>query len=782
MADKKKSGISVMPTFIDGEQPTAYKFNTIGAQVKRSSYNLEVAVGDLWDESYPYSTISNTRLSLGNLAPSLETFLNTSSVGRRLDITSIGRSIGPLSLLNPMSLSFDHQGPLTKTISNEVVPQGVREFSLKYPLFSTTSVSFTNDNNSIFTNRVSSANALTASGDYYIDLNNSKIISFSTTGASITINYDTKPSSYHGGISYLGSSFNTIPDQAQVNSTSSDQLIITPLNDGSYLVSLPLARAQQLNSTLFGTTLSSKDINNGVQLTLPIAITLACGGSQNAIMTNEGVAGTLIPEGMIYLRNESSEKVYTDAIYYYNSKTSLKVKTLEELDLSEKYSLITVGSNISHCIHDIYKKLINHRHDREFGEKTVKISSIADNYANQAPSGAYFPSSNVLNNYFSQYLHRDGSRGNDSGLNDDNAMRGSLVIGRQNDVNGNAITSAGQYTGNGNSFGLFFSRNTNETSRIFQTENPYIQNLNIYSTSTNKTANMVLNASNNLYGMAVDSISFNQTSASITDFISLNASGQVRINSGFGVTINADTNYITNKAPIFVIDSPNNVNGYAQAADGLALGNYVAVEKFWDSGFDTASANGLWYVPQLKTISFRQTEMKFTGYQFGSGNLANDSGSTDYWQADIELPENLSHGPNATKVNGVNITSPMIIMPHMISCVVRRSNSPLQSASWWMCNTSTYVQGSRDFHSHSTSGRDVQDSPMANIVGMLMGSAYNYGETRYRIMMDADELYDLNSGAPNDFSKYWGTDLNSGGSALYCDVILTIWYIQGEYP
>ena len=90
MADKKKSGISVMPNFVDGEQPTAYKFNTIGAQVTRSSYNLEVAVGDIWEESYPYSTVSNTRLSLDHISNhNLSTFTDSSSLGRRLDINSI---------------------------------------------------------------------------------------------------------------------------------------------------------------------------------------------------------------------------------------------------------------------------------------------------------------------------------------------------------------------------------------------------------------------------------------------------------------------------------------------------------------------------------------------------------------------------------------------------------------------------------------------------------------------------------------------------------------------
>ena len=140
MADKKKSGITVMPEFVDGEQPTAYKFNTIGAQVIRASYNLELSVGDLWDQSYPYSSVSPARLSAdlivdynANASPRV-----SGSKGRRLSIPNIGRVLGPSSFLNPIQLSY-HTTDGTNLVAvehqivSENVPGDVHEFTLKYP-------------------------------------------------------------------------------------------------------------------------------------------------------------------------------------------------------------------------------------------------------------------------------------------------------------------------------------------------------------------------------------------------------------------------------------------------------------------------------------------------------------------------------------------------------------------------------------------------------------------------------------------------------------------------
>ncbi len=784
MADKKKSGISVMPNFVDGEQPTAYKFNTIGAQVTRSSYNLEVAVGDIWEESYPYSTVSNTRLSLDNISNSnLNTFTDSSSIGRRLDINSLGRLIGPASNLNPLVLNFDDNGPLVKTITNEAVPKGVCEFTLRYLPLDVSTVVFSGGTSGL-TQRVPAKALLNNAGDFFIDSSTGQVFTVSVIQGNYKVAYQTKPGSWNGGSSYLGGSFNTIPDPNQVNSNTADQLVLTLQNDGKYMVVLPVARSQQLNNSLYASALNTTDVNYGVQLTLPIAITLACGGSKNSIMGTEGIAGTVIPEGMIYLRNETTEKVYDDAIYYYNSRTSLKIKTVEELDTTQKYSLITVGVNITSSIQDLNKKFLNHSHSREFGEKLVSINDIGDIFRNPSPyTGNYVPSG-VPTNFMPQYLHRDGSRGNDTGPNDDNAMRGDLVIGRRDDVNGNTISTAGLHTGEGTSHVLAFSRRGNDTSRIFQTEGSVVQQLNIFNTNSNKQANMVLYTNNTLTLNGLENVIINQTIANgMSNKIDINAAGMVDIDAGTGITLTSDTNYITNTAPIFIISSANGVNGYAQASDGIGLGNYSGVRSYWDSNFNTSSASGVWYVPQLKTVSYRKTGFKL--YAYGYNDLTNSvtlqttqGSGIDYVRGKIDLPEMLTHGPNVQKVNNANITSPAIILPHMISCVVRRSNSALNAASWWQLGQTAYVNDKSDFEMRD---KVVGDTPKAHIYGVLKGSAYNSGELEYHIMADADEGSDGGTDAPNDFSRHYIVE-DSAGAYILVDVILTIWYMQGEYP
>ena len=58
MADKKKGEINLFPYFVDGEQPSANKFNSIGIQISRNLYVLEKAIGDIWGESEPYSSLN----------------------------------------------------------------------------------------------------------------------------------------------------------------------------------------------------------------------------------------------------------------------------------------------------------------------------------------------------------------------------------------------------------------------------------------------------------------------------------------------------------------------------------------------------------------------------------------------------------------------------------------------------------------------------------------------------------------------------------------------------
>ena len=767
MADKKKSGISVMPEFVDGEQPSAQKFNSIGAQVKASDYNLEVSIGDIWDESYPYSGVSNKTLSLNKIKSngSGSEYIDTNSRGSKLDIASLGRLIGPASNLNPITLSYDRNGALYKTVSQEQISgTSGNEHTFVYPPVGGGTLTFTDT--TTFANSVASLNTLNSAGDYHVDFSKGAVHTYSPITQTSYVTYQTNPTSYEGGGSPIGATYNVIPDPAQVNLSIGNQLAITLEADGSYLVVLPSV-SHEASNRIGNTTLLNlnRDLNATVQLTLPLAVTLACSSGQYAsqIGTDTGIPGTIIPEGILHLRDENTLQIYTEATYFYVNNYSFKIKTTEELDIANhKFSVITVGNNITSCIQDLSRKQFFHSHSREFGGSLVSVEDLSNNYTRPGESGSFIPS-NVRNNFFSQYLHRDGSRDDDTGLNDDNAMRGNLVIGRARDVNGNDVTEAGNYLGEGSSFYLNFGQNTAGAPRIGK----------YYNTSTNEGVLQIQSGTNSsIQAFSTNEIQLYSQSSNADAVQLLAPNGYINIDGGTAV--------IT-ETPINIMTATDKKSAYNQSVHGMALGDYNTVRFFWDSAFRSAAQSGIWYVPQLKTVSFHQTNLRFSGKAFGDGSNASSIGSTAYWEVRIPLPLDLSHGPSRSAVNGVNVNSPAIILPHMISCVVRRSDSALNSASWWTVGNSTYVQNSKDFHMNITGAKDAGDSPMANIVGMLEGSAYNSGELNYRILMDADEGPDV-SGAPNDFSSIYGLLLGSGETAIECDVVLTIWYMQGEYP
>ena len=522
MADKKKSGISVMPEFVDGEQPSAQKFNSIGAQVKASDYNLEVSIGDIWDESYPYSGVSNKTLSLNKIKSNGvgSEYIDTNSIGSKLDIASLGRLIGPASNLNPTTLSYNQNGVLYKTIDQEQITglgYNGNEHAFTYLPSHSGPIVFTDT--TTFANKVAALSQMSSAGDFYIDFIKGVVYTYSPISQNSYVSYQTNPTSYEGGGSPIGASYNVIPDPAQVNLSSSNQLAITLESDGSYLVVLPTV-SHEASNRIGNTTLvnDNRDINAGVQLTLPLAVTLACSSGQYALQigTDTGIPGTLIPEGILYLRDETTLEVYTEATYFYVNNYSFKIKTTEELDISNhKFSVITVGNNITSSIQDLSRKQFFHSHSREFGEPLIKVKDLCGNYSKPGNSGSFIPSL-VGNNYFSQYLHRDGSRGLDTGLNDDNAMRGDLVIGRTKDENGNNITEAGNYIGEGSTFFLNFGSNSQTVPRIGKYYN-HLQNLGVFQIQSGNNCDIQIFGNQEIQLLSNgDEISITATSGALT--------------------------------------------------------------------------------------------------------------------------------------------------------------------------------------------------------------------------------------------------------------------------
>jgi hypothetical protein len=422
MGDKLRSSIGVIPSFVDGEQPPAAKLNSLGTQSNRGFQNLEKASGDIHDESWPYSDASGTHLTDAWGKRILDGEAAAGAEERRLDIANLARLVGPASALNPEMLS------LNTTVQGEVIPDSVYEFTLRYK---PTGASFNFSDAVVFASKKASPELMQADGDYYID-DAGKVYTVLPTDVGSTVNYIVNPKKFLGGPNYPDANFNVIPDPNQISNSSAQKILVTgPDADGLYTITLPTITHQQIDYDLSDSLLATgEDFNAGRQLTLPHCL------------TDNLVAGETIPEGFLYLRDDDTGEVYTDAVYIYESSSSFSVQNVDLGDYSgTTFSVFTVGTNITYSVDDLRRKFFHHSHSRRFGEAPVSAFDLADLYRNPGSSGQFCPSENP-NNPFAQYLHRDGwVSGVDESICDQNAMRGWLAFVLQGKDPGQGFSS-----------------------------------------------------------------------------------------------------------------------------------------------------------------------------------------------------------------------------------------------------------------------------------------------------------------------------------------------------
>ena len=408
MSDKLFSTVAVTTSFVDGEQPTAAKLSTIAAQLKRTALFLERAVGDLDGESWPYSSSSQTRLSDSHGHDRTTGVALTGTEERSLDIASLGRLIGPASNINPRQAD---QGDATLS---EVIPVGVHEFSTRFPIAGTISGSNPGISDGALTTYVASGE-LAAAGEYTVTSEGKVFCWSETTGGAVT--YNTDPRSYGGGANNPGATFNVIPDPNQLTSGGDGCSLSSEDSFGRRTVTLPLITHQQSNILGDSAVLDLIDPNYNFLPTLPGVL-------------GDLAAEDVIPSGFLYLKNFSTGEVYKDATYYYVDSVSYLIGDVdldEAVSLGHKFQTVTTGSSITSAIDDLRQKHM-HSHDRSFGEPFIDISSISGQYAEAGSKGPYTQSS-MPGNPFAQYLHRDGWSSTDDYLNDQNVMRGDLVLG-----------------------------------------------------------------------------------------------------------------------------------------------------------------------------------------------------------------------------------------------------------------------------------------------------------------------------------------------------------------
>lgn len=444
MSDKYRQTISVVPEFVAGEQPPAQKFTAITAQMKKAAKDLERAIGDVKDKSWPYSADTTARMTLPWGRDSSGELSGV--VDRPLGIISLARLIGSAANLNPRQLVG------VQTIT-ETIPSGVHEFELRYPNVSSISFSGTG---TVFSSLVAIPN-LNIAGEYGLAAAAGRLYSYDPMAGG-TVTYDTDPDDWFGGSGAIDATFNVIPDPNQVQTGAYAVVVTGPVAD-KYTVTLPLCSGQQSNYDITDTVLDATDINFDKQLELPL------------ILTANLLVGEVIPEGLCLLRNNTTNEVYDNATYEYLNTSSFKIYNVDlddEISSGDEFSVLVIGMDITTAIDDVRQKLYTHTHERAYGEKGIPVGALSDVTKQPGASGPFVPSEN-LSNFAPQYLHRDGFQtGVDTtSANDANAMRGDLVLG-------NSAGSAGDYL----TFGV-----ADESFKVVfgdpgSTDTPYIRRAN----------------------------------------------------------------------------------------------------------------------------------------------------------------------------------------------------------------------------------------------------------------------------------------------------------------
>lgn len=638
MADKLAQGVSVITTFVDGETPTAAKLNSITAQLRNASQQLERAVGDIHGQSYPYSSATSERLTLAYGRDASGAL--GASESRSLDIANLARLIGPASAVNPAFLEGSKE-------VTEPVPADVTEFCLRYPPASTATVSFSKDGvGETFETKRSVIADLAGADEYYID-DLGRVFCTSATDSVDpgTVTYTMNSAAWFGGhAGYLGSGFNVIPGPNQLSSGGSGCTIGAPDAQGRRAVSLPTLEYAQYNATMDNVALDAADPMYQEQPVLPGAI------------TENYTSGEIIPEGFLLLKNWTTGEVYDQAQYTYSSSTSFLIGNVDittEVDRGDVFCVITVATDITTSIDDLRRKS-QHAHDRNFGEPLVPAASISDWTAGPWGSRGGFTASAVEGNYAPQYLHRYGYQSGENDWNDKNIMRGDFVVGKQ------GASEGGYFDSSGVSYSIYLG----------DTSGPRIYN-NSTSLYVEVPGDILLDSGANV---DIDAVGNGQFEVHGGDLSLISNGGDVRIGGGLEVFFDAGDAYVTDSwvdnVGLRVDLGAGNIAFPAQSAigDSLAAGpfnsdRYTNNLDLWaidENGSTSSSSTGTgsnhyattqttgseagnsgWVTPAFQVIHYAQWNRDFS-----ANNPVEEDGGTDpvtwgnmsHWHATITLP------------------------------------------------------------------------------------------------------------------------------------------------
>lgn len=440
--------------FIDGERPTAEKFNSIFALFERKINELYSSLSNISDSGSVVINEGNTSFSFDfNKKWATEKDIDTFVIGAKTrgnDISNINQLIGSASNLNPLTLSGEREVEYS-------LPNNTYEINLEHYLrvyigqvdenpyeIIPNEFTFVSQHNDdllkLITLKKPNEN-LSAIGDYkYINLVpinddgtltyiSNTILSYSAlTDANNRIKHNTNSAWLNGIANPSNASFNVIPDLNTLfgqDNLDYNLQFDGPDGNGYYTVTLPKAKFQQTSlKTRITSELSIEDINYDVQLKLP----------QQLIETSEANSNSefTIPTNFMFLKSFEPYSEWRNVEYRYVDETTFKVKLPANignqcLNNSIQMYLVTVGNDITTSINDLQIKYVSHNHSGASGETKISIYDLADLYKYQTSYNKYFASLNK-SYYLPSYLHRDGYRYGSDSQNKDNSLLGSLRL------------------------------------------------------------------------------------------------------------------------------------------------------------------------------------------------------------------------------------------------------------------------------------------------------------------------------------------------------------------
>jgi hypothetical protein len=621
MADKLKKGIAVVPTFSDGEAVRAGKLTALARQAARAVENVEKAVGDIYDESYPYSTDHETGLSMvWGRAKTTTDYLTDSR--RSLDIANLGRLIGPAANLNP-------HFPTGDRVIVQAVPVGVYAFTLKYPLNNIEDIDVGETDDSALVTLVDTPDDLGALPNRFTFVSQTNEIICNTATSGGTITYTTKPRTYASGENYTGATFNVIPDPIQIDEGGEGcEVSASADSEGRHTVSLPTLTHMAKNEYSTGTELVGVDPGTGFQLVLP------------PVLTEDYAAGELIPTGFLYLKNHTTRQTYKDAVYTYIDDSSFYISGVDleaEVAAGDKFVVVTVGTDITTSIDDLRRKMRSHSHTGEYGEEMIDARYIAGWTRKAGASGKFVPSE-MSGNYAPQYLHRDGKR-SDAYLNDDNAMRGNIWFGKTGGV-------AGQYLSvSGATYGVVFggedwsiNRNGDDDLLIRAEAGKKVK---VYGADVLQVHSAIDKKGSNEGEHTIEEIGVLGLSADTVRDIECG----FLFSSSFGLGAHRVTGIFDGLFVGQVVD----VGGQAlepwvldQHAGGWSDNSATKFSTFtgeltYTTGSKVEGAVGCWRVPKINIVHYGVERQRCIFYD-GTGSISTTWSSTDWAQVEIPLP------------------------------------------------------------------------------------------------------------------------------------------------